>query len=960
MRNKKEAELFKKAERLRDVIQNDNQGTVKNIKSLIEADPKIVNFADEKDGLTPIMLAAKSLKKSDEVIQLLLSAGAHADSVDFYGNTALHWAIASANLKAFSKLVQFGLNINVANADGVTPLMALIQQVGFLAVSTDPYAARIGQEFENQAVIFCRMLSSTQIQTKDKDGNTPLSLAKKADSKVLVEALLDRSASIPPPYAPGSDMPLPGLVPGGLTIGASAFMPPPFNPHYVSTRFISPSQAYGADQPDSLSQGQSAPSSSSGLTRPLPYNPAYEFQRRPSQSNTSPKSTLDQSQSLRTTENDKLLSAFKEDLENYKKLVSKTNKEKQAKESFDDLVSQFNKCSHPNITEPFVFENWSEEESGEVCYIHFTDQNAANSFIIKNNLLDPIVKVYNDSEIYLSREQLEKIRKNEWSKQDKLLDALKKEFKSNYDKIPIPGSFLYYEKDQTLGVVNILINNLEYYLNFGKNGLQSLTEQQVEILNTDTHLSTIRNEYSIAISLLMHRVDKELSLQPYATLPGLYYSASIPGQGQTAPSLPDKPNNQQPVAKTNVLIPSLVSSAPRSIIPPEVALYNEKLLDSIISKFNADHPGMTFTKLKTSKQNYSLCCEIKFTKEESANQFYANYPFLKSNQIINGTKVNLTLDQLRELQAAEQDKLLEFKTNLEAYKKLVSKTNNEKQAVAEKILENLEWYQNPKAADKRPQKITKEDYEVIYRGFFSHRFADLIKKYSMVFSILECAVEKELTKLPSSISGVSLFKEHKDEENPKESFDDLVSQFNKCSHPNITEPFVFENWSGEESGELCYIQFTDQNAAKLFIIKNNLLNPIVEVFKNSAIYLSREQLEKVRNEWSKQDNLLDALKEFNSIYDKIYISRFPYNKKHQTLEVLKILINNLEYYLNLGKSGLQSLTKQQVEILNTDTHLSTIRNEYSIAISLLMHRVDKELSLQPYATLPGLYYSAPA
>lgn len=72
-------------------------------------------------GQTPLMAAAHS--GDDETVRALLAAGADAKRTDDHGRNALHWAAIGGDRAAvFLTLIEAGSDLNVATADGKTPV----------------------------------------------------------------------------------------------------------------------------------------------------------------------------------------------------------------------------------------------------------------------------------------------------------------------------------------------------------------------------------------------------------------------------------------------------------------------------------------------------------------------------------------------------------------------------------------------------------------------------------------------------------------------------------------------------------------------------------------------------------------------------------------------------------------------------------------------------------------------
>jgi ankyrin repeat protein len=113
-------------------------GRVDAVGALIHAGANI-ETPDSANGATPLMWAAirdpgkearekgipiPSLKAKNEIVRLLLKAGANAKAKDSWGGTPLLWAADEGNLEIAKMLLKAGADPNAGDGDGLTPLMA--------------------------------------------------------------------------------------------------------------------------------------------------------------------------------------------------------------------------------------------------------------------------------------------------------------------------------------------------------------------------------------------------------------------------------------------------------------------------------------------------------------------------------------------------------------------------------------------------------------------------------------------------------------------------------------------------------------------------------------------------------------------------------------------------------------------------------------------------------------------
>jgi ankyrin repeat protein len=89
------------------------------IGQLAKEHPKQLNIADIK-GQTPLMLATQA--GDDELVKIMLEAGANPDLQDIKGMTALHSATKSNSMDCVSLLLAAPCRLDLVTIDGRTPL----------------------------------------------------------------------------------------------------------------------------------------------------------------------------------------------------------------------------------------------------------------------------------------------------------------------------------------------------------------------------------------------------------------------------------------------------------------------------------------------------------------------------------------------------------------------------------------------------------------------------------------------------------------------------------------------------------------------------------------------------------------------------------------------------------------------------------------------------------------------
>lgn len=146
-------------------------GRTEIAKMLLNSGAKI----DAKDNLgkTPIMVIPPK-DKLIEMYDILVSYKANLTEKDMYGDSILHTtALMECESEIFERLIQGGADINSKNKDGVTPLMIAVQKDN---VSLVKYLASKGAD----------------IHTQDNNKNSPISLAL-VSSRQMLEALVNKS-----------------------------------------------------------------------------------------------------------------------------------------------------------------------------------------------------------------------------------------------------------------------------------------------------------------------------------------------------------------------------------------------------------------------------------------------------------------------------------------------------------------------------------------------------------------------------------------------------------------------------------------------------------------------------------------------------------------------------------------------------------------------------------------------
>jgi len=85
-------------------------------KMSLQGVPHLINYNDANEGHTALSVAATS--NDDDMIDFLLSLGAHPDVVDFKGRSAAMRAAEYGHVDCLGKLAEKGANMKLADREG--------------------------------------------------------------------------------------------------------------------------------------------------------------------------------------------------------------------------------------------------------------------------------------------------------------------------------------------------------------------------------------------------------------------------------------------------------------------------------------------------------------------------------------------------------------------------------------------------------------------------------------------------------------------------------------------------------------------------------------------------------------------------------------------------------------------------------------------------------------------------
>ncbi|KAL6713255.1 hypothetical protein ACLMJK_008720 [Lecanora helva] len=104
-------------------------GQVKIAKTLLQHNPN-VNIRAGWNNETPLLAAAlvSSRRTAEEIVRLLIQAGAELDTTDPGGNTAMHRFAANGATNVLQLLVQNHATLDMQDNEGTTPLMVAVEE----------------------------------------------------------------------------------------------------------------------------------------------------------------------------------------------------------------------------------------------------------------------------------------------------------------------------------------------------------------------------------------------------------------------------------------------------------------------------------------------------------------------------------------------------------------------------------------------------------------------------------------------------------------------------------------------------------------------------------------------------------------------------------------------------------------------------------------------------------------
>ncbi|MBN1981654.1 MAG: ankyrin repeat domain-containing protein [Chitinivibrionales bacterium] len=133
-----------------------------------------------------------------ETVKLLVQHGANVNARDDHKETPLMKAINKEYLEIAKFLIENGADVNAKNIDSITPLH-ITTNIGLTLMTSDGKFLSKGltTKSNEDALCFAQILidKGANINTKDKDGETPLDWAKKCNRPELIDFFVNKKAT---------------------------------------------------------------------------------------------------------------------------------------------------------------------------------------------------------------------------------------------------------------------------------------------------------------------------------------------------------------------------------------------------------------------------------------------------------------------------------------------------------------------------------------------------------------------------------------------------------------------------------------------------------------------------------------------------------------------------------------------------------------------------------------------
>lgn len=191
--------VFYQADYTRLLFSAVDQGSIGAAASLLDRGADI-NGRLKESGITPLMLAAKN--GFGDLVQYLVIRGAKLNIHDNAGSTALHYAAAKEDYATINFLLDNGASINAVDNTGKKPLDYLPDDkrasitMSRLTTQAEFDQALLDFSASNSYVgVSLAISKGANVNTCDKNGDTPLLVAARNNNSKIVALLLSHGAN---------------------------------------------------------------------------------------------------------------------------------------------------------------------------------------------------------------------------------------------------------------------------------------------------------------------------------------------------------------------------------------------------------------------------------------------------------------------------------------------------------------------------------------------------------------------------------------------------------------------------------------------------------------------------------------------------------------------------------------------------------------------------------------------
>lgn len=182
-------------------------------KLCLNGTPHLINYNDAEEGLTALIVAAKT--NDEDITEFLLGLGAHPDVMDLKGRTAAMWAVEFGNVECLEKLLDHKANMALTDLEGkgiifycMTPThrhhrcLELILEHGANVNNIDKegnpvfvMACELAAENEKLCTELLKKGADVASQ-QEKSGRTPLMAASSCGGNKVVLSLLEAGSKV--------------------------------------------------------------------------------------------------------------------------------------------------------------------------------------------------------------------------------------------------------------------------------------------------------------------------------------------------------------------------------------------------------------------------------------------------------------------------------------------------------------------------------------------------------------------------------------------------------------------------------------------------------------------------------------------------------------------------------------------------------------------------------------------